>query len=753
MPVTVLLGTVPPMLAALFFANYHADLKLRQDAQENIAIKAEILANTLSWWNQTKVSTLKQLSQQPDIVSMDAERQKSVLKNLAESDKSIYLASTASLDGWNVARSDGNKPEYYGDRRWFLQAKAGKDITGQTLIGRTIKKPAICMGTPIRQESSEIVGVAMLCTELSALAEQIGQLQFGKTGYALLVDQTGKVLAHPNSAMLHGEKLNNLSQYPPITNILEGRNGFFKFKNEQDVDWVSYGISLENGWRVALIQEEAEFLRNEQELKNLTYIIALVAVITVSTLTWLLANHLIRPISQLTTAAKAITSGQLDRKVEIERQDELGILATSFNKMANRLQTSFTELEQRVRERTAELDTAKEAAENANQTKDKFLAQISHELRSPLNTIITYGTVLQEKSDLKPNLVKGLRVMRESGVYLLNLIEDILDFSKLKVSKIELNPTYLHWQSFLDGILAMIEIRAREKQLQFECEIEGKVETSIWADEKRLRQVLLNLLNNAVKFTERGKVTFRVSVLKETEELINNSPCPQQKLRFEVMDSGIGISPEHLEKIFQPFEQVSLSEQRANGTGLGLAISKQIVEMMGSQLEVQSELAMGSIFWFDLSLPVTQALPEAKDDGSVTALSSDTLKNKILIVDDKEENHLALNNILKPLGFEIVSVENGQLALEIAPFIQPDLILLDLYMPVKTGFTLMGELRKMPKFENIPIILISACSREVLQKASQHFGCEAFLTKPIEENKLLDLLEEYEMLPKHVIPI
>nr|MDJ0901916.1 response regulator [Xenococcus sp. MO_188.B8] len=121
-----------------------------------------------------------------------------------------------------------------------------------------------------------------------------------------------------------------------------------------------------------------------------------------------------------------------------------------------------------------------------------------------------------------------------------------------------------------------------------------------------------------------------------------------------------------------------------------------------------------------------------------------------LIVDDKEENHLALNNILKPLGFEIVSVENGQLALEIAPFIQPDLILLDLYMPVKTGFTLMGELRKMPKFETTPIILISACSYEVLQKASQHFGCEAFLTKPVDENKLLDLLEEYGMLPKHV---
>ena len=747
-PGTVLLGTVPPMLFAFLFAIYHAEIKLNQDARENMAFKAEILANTVSWWNQMNVSTLKQLSQQSDILSMDSERQKLALKNLLKSNPNLYLASTTNLDGLNVARSDGNKPVDYGDRPWFLGAKAGKDITYQTLISRTIKKPAVCLGAPILQAASEIAGVVMLCTELSALAKQIGQLQFGQTGYALLVDRTGNILAHPNSAMLSGERLENLSQYPPITNILEGRSGFFSFKNKQDIDWVSYGLSLENGWKVAIIQEKAEFLKNERELHNVIYIIVAVLVATVITLTWLLANHLIRPISQLTTAAKVIANGKLNRKVEIERRDELGILATSFNQMANRLTTSFTDLEQRVRKRTAELNTAKEMAENANQTKDKFLAQISHELRSPLNTIITYGTILQEKPHLKTNLVKGLRVIRESGIYLLNLIEDILDFSKLKVSKIELNPTYIHWQSFLDRIVDMVEIPAREKQLPFESEIVGNVETSIWADEKRLRQVLLNLLNNAVKFTDRGKVTLRVRVLKTTGKAIANSPYSQQKLRFEVIDTGIGISSEHLEKIFQPFEQVSFSERKADGMGLGLAISKQIVERMGSQLKVKSQLGMGSRFWFDLNLPVKQILREVKDNGAVTALSPDTWKNKILIVDDKEENHLVLNSILKPLGFRIVSVYNGQQALEIATSWQPDLILLDLYMPIKTGFTLYRELRKIPKFETIPIILISASSYEILQKSSQHLGCEAFLTKPIDEHKLLALLKEFGMLPQ-----
>ncbi len=566
--------------------------------------------------------------------------------------------------------------------------------------------------------------------------------------------------------MLSGEKLKNLSQYPPVRNVLEDRNGFFSFRNDRGIDCVSYGISLENGWNVVILQDEAEFLQREQEFKSSVYLIASVTVIAVSALTWLLANHLIRPISQLTKAAKAIAQGQLNRRVEIERQDELGTLATSFNQMAQGLKTSFKELEYRVRKRTAELNKAKEAAENANQTKDRFLARISHELRSPLNTIISYGTILQENPELTSNRVKGLSIIRESGIHLLNLIEDILDFSKLNVSKIELNPTWLNWESFLNGIVGMVEMSAIEKQLMFECQVVGNLATGIWADEKRLRQVLLNLLNNAIKFTEQGKVTLKVTVRKQTKSVGATS------LRFAVIDTGVGISPEYLEKIFQPFEQVSLSEEGVDGTGLGLAISKQIVEMMGSQLKVKSKLGIGSTFWFDINLPMVEVIPEETENRAVKALTSSAhlveviseetenravkalenravkalisgaRKNKILVVDDKEENHLILKSILNPLGFRIVSVDNGQQALEAAPSVQPDLILLDLYMPVKTGFTLVRELRKIPKLETIPIALISATSYEVVKKASQHLGCEAFLTKPIDKKKLLALLKE-----------
>ncbi len=755
MPVTVLLGVIPSMLAALFVASYRADLRLRQEAQENMAFKAKILANTVYWWNQMNVLTLKQVSQQSDITSMEPKQQERVLQNLVTTHDNLYLASTTDRDGFNIARSDGGKPLYYGDRPWFLGARSGKEITYQSLISRTIKRPAICMGTAIRQEPTEIAGVMMLCTQLSALVEQIGQLQFGKTGYALLVDHAGKVLAHPNSSFISGEELRDLSKYTPITQLLEGRDGFFPFQDEEGVDWVSYGISLENGWNVAIIQQEAEFLQSEQEFQNMAYLVALVAVIAVSTLTWLLANRLIHPISQITTAAKAIANGQLDRRVEIERQDELGSLATSFNQMAKRLKISFKELEHRVRKRTAELNKAKETAETANQTKDKFLARISHELRSPLNSIISYATILQDRPDLISNQAKGLRIIRESGIHLLNLIEDILDFSKVKVGKIEINPSYINWHSFLDGIEGMAEMWAEEKKLTFECEVDSDIAPGIWADEKRLRQILINLLNNAIKFTKKGKIILTVSLLQETEDTSAANPLPQQEIRFEVIDTGVGISPRHLQKIFQPFEQVNgVDDERLGGVGLGLAISKQIVELMGSKLQVKSQLGVGSTFWFDVTLPTSEVISEAKripplqGDRDTKTLNPSNSKSTILLVDDKEENHLALLAILNPLGFEVISVTDGQQALDIAPSINPDLILLDLFMPVKTGFTLVRELRKIPQYDTIPLFLISASSYDVVKKASQHLGCEAFLTKPIDEQKLIALLKNYGLLPQ-----
>ncbi len=747
MPLVVLIGVIPLILVAILYASDRASRTIRQEAEENMALKAQLLAESVNRWDESNVLALRNLSKQPDMVSMNPQWQELVLTELIDTYEHFYLAMTTDLDGWNVARSDRHKPVYFGDRKWFLGAKQGNNVTYQTLIGRTTKRLALCLSTPIRQQYLEIVGVTVLCTDLEAIVQQIGRLQFGKTGYALLVNQSGIVLAHPNPEFISGKQLTDLSSYPPVKNILENGSAEFSFPDERGVQWFSYGTRLENGWAILVLQEEAELFKSKKEFQKLAFFIASVAVLGVSALTWLLANRLIQPITNLTDAATTISSGQLNRRVEIKRQDELGILAKSFNQMASQLKSLFEELEERIDRRTAQLkqaketaEKAKEAAETANQAKDRFLANISHELRTPLNSILGYTKILKRDANLNPDQLHDLSIVQESGTHLLTLINDILDFSKTKAGKIELYPTNLHLPSFLDGVVGIVEMWSKEKGLELKCETENNLPTGIQADEKRLRQILINLLSNAIKFTSKGEVILKVSAI-ETIKGTSDSSLVQQKLCFEVSDTGVGMSPQELKKIFQPFEQVGDAQFRSAGTGLGLSISQQLVKVMGSQLKGKSKLGQGSTFWFDAVFAVVEVVLEVEEDRTAEILGYKGRQRQLLVVDDKEANRLLLVNILKPLGFEVLTAENGQRMLEIASLTEPDLILLDLFMPVKTGFVSAKELRQKPELKNIPIIVLSASS--IPEQMSQYIDCEAYLSKPIDEEKLLALLEQY----------
>ncbi|WP_051036459.1 ATP-binding protein [Pleurocapsa sp. PCC 7327] len=297
-----------------------------------------------------------------------------------------------------------------------------------------------------------------------------------------------------------------------------------------------------------------------------------------------------------------------------------------------------------------------------------------------------------------------------------------------------------------------------------------------------MRQILLNLLGNAVKFTDRGRVTLKVSTIG-TIKLPEPETLFQTTLRFEVSDTGVGIAPQDIEKIFQPFEQVGNVKRRTEGTGLGLSITQQLIELMGTQLHLTSELGKGSTFWFDLTVPVVRvsevqplsvspvaAVPQFEPNGAdaknldgesngvtpiiensktearSTSLSAATgykgRQRKLLVVDDRIENRVLLANILEPLGFEAIVAENGKQGLELACQNQIDLILTDILMDIKTGLTMVRELRQMPQFQTMPIVAISASIYDMMEPRSLEAGCNAFLPKPIDEEKLLSLLQQ-----------
>jgi signal transduction histidine kinase/CheY-like chemotaxis protein len=667
---------------------------------------------------------------------------------------------------------------------WYTEPlKTGKPMW--STIYQWEDKPeilSISSSYPVYDKNKKMIGVLSIDHLLSQISDFLNNLKVSKSGKIFILERNGLLVASSSSELpfttVNGkaQRLNTINSQDPLikatAQYLRTKFGNFNLiKDSKEIDFSLKGKrqfvqitpwhdKLGLDWLVIVVVPETDFMDRINANNRITILLCLWALVIATGLGIYTSHWIVKPILRLSEASRAIAAGNLNQTVEVRVIKELSVLAQAFNGMAGQLRQSFTfleqtneELEKRVEKRTSELKIAKEAADAANQAKSEFLTNMSHELRTPLNGILGYAQILKQDQTVTPKQQDGLGIIYQCGSHLLMLINDILDISKIEARKLELYPTDFQLLPFLQGVKEICCLKAEQKEINFTYQILNALPLAVKADEKRLRQVLINLLGNAIKFTNEGSVIFKVGVLADLpklpattdSELITNEQQPIiYKIRFQIEDSGVGMTPKQLEKIFLPFEQVGDNALKIEGTGLGLAISQKIIGIMGGEIKVESIYGKGSNFWFDLDLPeATTKIELASLKCRQTIVGYSGEPQKILIVDDRWQNRSVIINMLEPIGFQVMEAENGREALEKVDEAQPDLIITDLTMPVMNGFEMTQKLRSSEAFKNLTIIASSASVFSFTRQQSWDAGCNDFIPKPVQSEELLAQLKKY----------
>ena len=621
----------------------------------------------------------------------------------------------------------------------------------------------IAASVPVYDRQQKLIGAIAIEKRISNISTFLKTIKVGKYGKIFIIERNGLMIASSSSEEVFDlengtpKRLNAVDSKETLISesvkyILQKKGDFENIKNSQTFDfyingrrqflqiapWTNkWGVD----WVVFTIVPESDFMEQIEENTRITILLCLVALVLASALGIYTSRWITQPISIIIQASEAMKKGNLNQQVNLSKVDELSKLAQSFNRMAQQLRESFSaleknnqELESRVKERTTELATAKEKAEVANQAKSTFIANMSHELRTPLNAILGFAQIMTRSQTLPNEHQENVSIINRSGEHLLTLINNVLDLSKIEAGRITLNQKNFDLHRLLDDLHDMFQLKAADKDLQLLLEPAPNLPRYIRTDEVKLRQILINLINNALKFTSAGGICVR------------SQRIDSQKIAFEVEDTGTGIAPEDLDKLFEAFTQTESGKQAQEGTGLGLPISRKFVQLMGGDMRVSSQVGQGTIFSFEIQveqIEATEMENQQVNQRRIIGLEPNQPRYRILIVDDQPINRQLLVKLLSPFGFELQEVSNGKEAVETWETWQPQLIWMDMRMPVMDGFEATQRIKATTAGQATAIIALTASVLEEERAVVLSAGCDDFLRKPFREQQIFQAMEKH----------